>query len=133
MKMEKLAFLLCKIFLVVNIVFWCALAVYFSFFKFASNEGYLIFKILLFFEPLFFAISLVGLLKKIKIIYTLSIVFVLLNAVLSIADEVGVYDVISLILNLLALASLLLVWKRIFKKKVISSNSGGGFRESIKI
>lgn len=115
--MKKLSLIFCKIILIANIVFWTVIAIYFSFFKFASNEYYLILKVLLFFEPLFFAIALIGLIKETKIIYALSIVFVFLNAILSITDEVGIYDTIALILNILALVSLSLVWRQIFKKK----------------
>lgn len=114
--MKKLSSIFCKIILIANIVFWTVMAIYFSFFKFTSNEYYLILKVLLFFEPLFFAIAFIGLIKEIKIIYVLSIIFVFLNTILSITDEVGIYDIISLILNILALISLLLVWKQIFKK-----------------
>lgn len=120
--MKNLPLIFCKTLLIINIIFWSIMAVYFSFYKFASNENYLILKILLFFEPLLFAIVLIGLIKGIKIIYVLSIIFVLINAVLSITDEVGIYDIISLILSILALISLFLVWKQIFKKKVASPN-----------
>jgi hypothetical protein len=121
--MKNLPLIFCKIILIANIVFWTVMAIYFSFFKFSSNEYYLILKVLLFFEPLFFAIALIGLIKEIKIIYVLSTIFVFLNAILSITDEVGIYDIISLILNILALVSLSLVWKQIIKKKITSPNS----------
>lgn len=117
--MKNLPLIFCKIILITNIIFWTIMAIYFSFFKFASNEHYLILKVLLFFEPLFFAIALIGVIKKIKIIYLLSIIFVFLNAILSITDEVGTYDIISLILSILALICFLLVWKQIFSYSVI--------------
>lgn len=96
------------------------MAVYFSFFKFASTENYFILKILLFLEPLLFAIALFGLIKKIKGVYVFLIIFVLLNAVLSVTDQIGIYDIISLVLNILALIGLLLSWKQIFKKNYIA-------------
>lgn len=112
--MKNLSLTFCKIILVANITFWTITATYFSFFKFYFNENYLILKVLLFFEPLFFIIILIGLVKKIKIVYVFSIIFVFLNAILSITDEVGVYDITSLILNILAFIGLLLVRKKIF-------------------
>jgi len=115
--MKFFPLILCKILLIISIIFWSIIAVYFSFFKFASYENYLILKILLFLEPLFFAIALFGLIKRIKIIFVFSIIFSLFNAILSITDEVGIFDVISLILNILVLISLLLAQKQIFKKE----------------
>jgi len=105
---------LCKSLLIINIIFWSIIAVYFSFFKLYSNEDYLILKVLLFFEPLSFTIILVGLIKRIKIIYWLSIVFLIFNAIISITDEVGVYDIIAFILNILVLVNLLIIRKHFF-------------------
>lgn len=116
--MKNSLLILCKILLVISIIFWSIIVVYFSFFKFPSNENYLLLKIFLFLEPLFFTIALFGLLKKIKIIYIFSIIFVLFNAILSITDQIGIYDIVSLGLNILILISLLSILKQIFKKKI---------------
>lgn len=118
-KMQRKLIKSCQIIAIINIIFWLAIAIYFSFFKFASYENYLIIKLLLFLEPVFFAIVLVGLIKKIKIIYIFSILFVFANGLLSITDELGLYDIASLILNLSLLTNLLLIWKYFSKKKVL--------------
>ncbi|MDD5726336.1 MAG: hypothetical protein PHC53_02895 [Patescibacteria group bacterium] len=117
--MKNTLFVLCKVLLIISIVFWSIMAVYHSFFKFTPNESYLIIKILLFFEPLLFAIALFGLIKKIKFIYILSVIFVFFNAMLSITDEVGLYDILSLVFNILLFVNLLLVWKQIFKNNFV--------------
>jgi hypothetical protein len=107
----------CQFLLIVNIAFWVFAAFYFSFFNFATNSNYLIIKILLFTEPILYLISLVGVIKKIKLIYIFSILFTLGNAILSITDQVGLYDAISLILSASVFLNLIFIWKYIFIKK----------------
>jgi hypothetical protein len=114
--MKKSLLITSKILLIINIIYWGLIASYFSFFKFTSSDNYLIFKILLFLEPLFFIIALFGFINKIKTIYIFSIIFIFFNTLSSITDQVGFYDIISLILNILTLGCLLLAWKQTFNK-----------------
>jgi hypothetical protein len=90
-----------------NIIFWFFIVIYFSFFKFVYKPEYLIIEILLFFEPLIFIGLLVGIVRKIKIIYILGLFFLVINAVLSITDELGLFDIISLLLSITTFITLL--------------------------
>ncbi len=106
----------CQLLLIANIVFWLLTAVYFSFFKFATNDNYFILKILLFAEPVLYSLSLVGIVKRIKIIYLFSILLTFGNTILSITDQMGIYDYLSLGLSILAFLNLLLLWRTVFSK-----------------
>ena len=112
----KNKFFLTKIVLIINTLFWSGIAVYYSFFKFVNKPNYLILKVLLFGEPILFIISIWNLVKKNRFIYLLSILFVITNGVLSITDQVGNWDLISLILNILAMVGLISVWKEMMTK-----------------
>ena len=101
-----------KILLGINIIFWTVMAVYFLF-----TDNYWLIKIFLLLEPILFAVIWLGLTKKIKLIYILSLLFILINVILSLTDETGLYDLISLILNLLILINLLLLWQYVFNYK----------------
>jgi len=85
-------------FIVLNIFFWLFVAIYFSFFKFAQRPDYLLIKILLFFESLFFVLLLIGIANSIKIIYWGGLCFVFVNVLLSVTDQMGLFDLISLLL-----------------------------------
>ena len=98
-----------RVLLIVNLVFWAYIAVYYSFFRFAGNPNYLLLKVLLFIEPLLYAAALHGLNRKNRTIYILTILFAAGNAVLSLTDETGLFDWISLALSLLLLINLMLI------------------------
>ena len=106
----------CKLLITINIVFWLFISFYFSFFEYPGNSSYLLIKILLFTEPLFYLISLIGLIRRIKLIYLFSIILAFGNTILSLTDQINLSDIISLILSLLVLVNLFLLWKYIFKK-----------------
>lgn len=100
----------------INIVFWLGIFIYFSFVKYVDKEEYLVFKILLLGEPVAFGIGLIGYVKKCNLVYGLLLLFLLVNSILSVFDEVGLLDWISLGLNVMLLAVLLVQWKNLFKK-----------------
>ncbi len=102
---------LCQLLLATNLVFWFLVAFYFSFFKFVTNGNYFVFKLLLFLEPILYLVSLVGILKKIKLVYFFSLLLTFGNAVLSVTDQMGVYDYLSLGLSILTFVSLLVIRK----------------------
>lgn len=93
--------------LIINIIFWLFIAGYFAFFKFPSQSIYLILKILLFIEPACFAVILIGVIKKIKPIYYFGLMFLVINALLSLTDEVGIWDITSFLLNISLFLTLL--------------------------
>jgi hypothetical protein len=107
--------------LTINVLFWLFIALYFSFSDYGSN-GYFIIKVLLFLEPVFYLISLVGVMKKIKIIYLGSIILSLGNTLLSITDQVDLSDIISLFLSLITFLSLIFLWKIFFPLKLKKKN-----------
>lgn len=107
----------------VNILFWSFVFFYFSFVKFSGNENYLPLKLLLLLEPLFFILALIGYLKEVRNIYLLTIIFLIANSVLSITDEVGLFDMISLSLSIVALLLLASQWRIRLQKKHRLMNS----------
>ena len=103
---------LCKLLLLLNIIFWSAMAVGYSIYM----TGYPFIKIALFFEPLFFASALFGIIKKNKVIFYLALIFTFCNTLLSITDEIGWLDVLSAMLSLAVFVNLLIIKKNILNK-----------------
>ncbi len=97
----------------INLLFWIFVAIFYSFMR--ENPNSMV-KILLFIEPIIFLIALIGYLKKNTVIYYLTLVFLLCNAILSITDELGFLDLLSLVLNLLMFIVLAFQWS-IFRCK----------------
>lgn len=98
---------------IMNIIFWMGIWMYFTFVKYVDEEAYLMVKILLFGEPVLFTIGLAGYLRRSKLFYLLTLLFLFGNSVLSITDEVGIFDLISLVLSLLMLVVLVIQWRTI--------------------
>jgi lysylphosphatidylglycerol synthetase-like protein (DUF2156 family) len=95
--------------LIINALFWLFIAVYFSFSDY-GKDSYLFIKVLLFLESVFYFISVVGVIKKIKIIYFGAIILSLGNTVLSITDQIDLSDIISLFLSFITFLSLVSLW-----------------------
>jgi lysylphosphatidylglycerol synthetase-like protein (DUF2156 family) len=100
------------IFFLISLFFWLAIAI----FSFIKNHNNSMVSILLFIEPVIFLFILIGYLKKSIIIYNLTLIFLIINSVLSITDEVGILDIFSLSLNILMLI-LLASQRRNFRRK----------------
>ena len=86
-----------------------------SFYHLIGSSNYLVIKILLFMEVILYSISLIGVSNKIKLIYLGSIILAFGNTVLSLTDQIGVVDIMSFVLSLLAFVNLLIIWKHIFR------------------
>ena len=99
--------------LVINAVFWSATALL-SFFK--TDTGLPV-KILLFFEPVLFMAIFFAVMKKIRAIYFLGLAFVFVNSILSVTDDFGALDAVSLILNILLFLNLLIINRRFAKNR----------------
>jgi hypothetical protein len=112
----------CRFLLIVNTVFWLFAASYFSFFAYPGNNSYLTIKVLLFAEPALYFVALIGIIKKIRLIYLFSLLLALGNAVLSVTDEIDLSDVISLVLSVLVFISLISIRSSIFVKKPVFSS-----------
>lgn len=100
---------------VINIVFWLAIFGNFSFVEYANDDAYLILKILLFGEPVAFAVGLWGYVKKIKGLYLVTILFLIVNSILSLTDQAGLLDLISLLLSLVLLIVMVVQWESMMK------------------
>ncbi len=96
--------------IIVNIVFWLGIFLYYSFVKYPMVEDYIILKIFLLFEPMIFMGMLFGYIKKNKWIYVCSVIFLAFNSILSITDQVGLLDVISLVLSVIVFILLIMQW-----------------------
>ena len=101
----------CQYLLIINIAFW----LFMSFYHLIGSSNYLVIKILLFMEVILYSISLIGVSNKIKLIYLGSIILAFGNTVLSLTDQIGVVDIMSFVLSLLAFVNLLIIWKHIFR------------------
>jgi len=102
----------CQLLLIVNIIFWLFIA----FSSLLESNSHLVVKTLLFVEPVLYFVSLLGIRRKVKTIYLFSIILALGNTILSIIDQIGLSDIISLILSALVFLNLVLIWKTIFIK-----------------
>lgn len=109
----ELKYLSIYLLLILNIIFWLAVAVNYSFVQFLHDNTpiLLLIKTLLFIEPLLFFITLIGVIKKVRIIMMLSMPFLFINAVLSLTDEFGTLDFLAMMLNIITLLNLLYVLK----------------------
>lgn len=106
----------CKILLFINAFFWLIAAFYFSFIKYPDNKDYLAIKILLAMEPIGYLVLFYAVVKKWKVIYSLGLYFVLFNCLLSITDQMGFVDALSLLINAALLLNMMLIWKRMMSK-----------------
>ena len=97
----------------INFLFWTFVAIFYSLVREDSTS---MVSILLFMEPIVFLIAFIGYLKKNIVIYYLTLIFLFCNAILSITDELGFLDILSLVLNLLLFIVLAFQW-RIFRHK----------------
>ena len=102
------------IFFLINLCFWLVITIFYSFIR---NNNNLVVSILLFIEPIIFLFALIGYLNKWKIVYYLTLLFLLINSILSITDEVGILDIFSLSLNIIMFVLLALQWRNFRRKK----------------
>jgi len=104
MKIKKISI----IFFLINFCFWLVIAIIYSFIKDHTNP---VVSFLLFLEPIVFLFALIGYLKNGIIIYYLTLLFLIMNSILSITDEVGIFDIVSFLLNIILFILLGLQWK----------------------
>lgn len=108
---------------IIAIVFWSVIFIHFTFFQFPGLTNYPVIKPLLLLEPILFLVALLGIAYKINIIYYSALFFTFANALLSIADEVGTYDILSLVFNLLMFGNLISLWPMFKKQKLYATRS----------
>lgn len=117
----KTALAFCKTILLANIAFWTVMAFGYTFTQLGTPNGYVIVSCLMFLEPVCFAIALINLHYRRQTIYFLSLAFTLVNTFLSIADQIGLLDLVSATLSAFAFVGLILVRKEMLKTKTIHS------------
>ncbi len=103
--------------IIFNIVFWLGIFLYYSFVKYPMEGNYIILKIFLLFEPMIFIGMLFGYIHKNKLIYVGSVIFLGLNSMLSVTDQVGLFDGISLVLSVIVLLLFIVQWNNFIGKK----------------
>lgn len=106
----------CKILIFINAFFWLIAAFYFSFMKYPDNKDYLAIKLLLALEPIGYLVLLYAVVKKWRVIYVFGTLFTFVNMLLSITDQMGLYDVFSLSISLLLFLNLLVIRRQLFPK-----------------
>ena len=84
----------------------------------AGYQGYLFLKLQLILEPLAFLVWAIGVWKRARMLYLLSLPFMLINAALSITGQFGGFDLIFLALSLIAFATLVTLWRPIMRREV---------------
>jgi hypothetical protein len=108
------------IFFIFNLCFWLVIAIFYSLIEDHTNP---VLSLLLFMEPVLFLFALIGYLNKGIMIYYLTLLFLIINSILSITDEFGIIDLFSLLLNIIMFILLVLQWKNYRRKKELP-NSG---------
>ena len=103
-------------FFIINSAFWIGIFIYYTFFRFINNPEYMIIKILLLFEPVVFLTALWGYWKNSRVIYLVTLLFLLLNSVLSLTDEVGALDLVSFFLSLVLFIIMFIQRRDFFEK-----------------
>jgi len=96
---------------IINSIFWGIVLLYYSL-KFPEN---ILMKILLFTEIIIFLIIFFALIYKNKFILISATIFLFINSILSITDEIGTLDLISLALSLILFGNviiLLIKWNK---------------------
>ncbi|MFC1616395.1 hypothetical protein ACFL21_04590 [Patescibacteria group bacterium] len=116
MKIKK-NLIFCYAMLIISFCFWLAVAIFSVYTQTAKTDYHLLIAILLFIEPLVFAIIFFGILTRNKVIFFLSMPFLIINAILSISDELGVMDLTAAALNIITLISIISICGIINKGK----------------
>lgn len=91
-----------KAMLLINAIFWQIVAIN----SIRYSNLHFIVKMLLFGEPAIYMFLFVMINKNIKIINVFALLFTLSNMIMSITDQVGLLDIISFFLSVMAFASL---------------------------
>ncbi len=107
--MNKRKYIATKILLLINMFFWLRLLVlYISRFAIMEETIYVIIVALLFLDMAAYGVITFGIRYDKKLFKMLLIPFLIVNAVLSVTDEMGFWDVAALVLNLAAILAFIL-------------------------
>ena len=104
---------LCKYVLILNILYWS----YLSFtLAFSNYHNHFLIQFLSLCEPLLYFGAWIGVVKNNKYFYLLSLFFSFGNAFLSLTDQMGMTEIITFFLSLLALVSLVMIRRQYYAK-----------------
>ena len=100
--------------LLVNMMFWIRLlAHYIIRFAGGGETVYIVIAVLLFLDTAVYGIFAFGLLRDIKLTRILIVPFLVANVILSVTDDVGLWDIAALTLNLVTILAFFLERKNI--------------------
>ena len=99
-----------------NIFLWLVIAGYNICITDSNSPDYILIEILLFLEPIVFTIALIVYMKRLRLMYVITLIFLFINSFLSITDQVGFLDILSLFFNLMLFVVLVVQWKHMMKK-----------------
>ena len=106
------------ILLLVNMLFWIRLLVlYINRFAADGESIYIVIAVLLFLDMTAYGMLAFGLSRDNKLIKILLIPFLVANAVLSVTDDVGFWDIAALLLNLVTMMAYILEHRASKKKE----------------
>ncbi len=95
--------------LLINMLFWIRLlALYISRFATGGEAVYIVIAVLLFLDMAAYGVLASGLRREVKFLKILLIPFLIVNAILSVTDDIGFWDIAALLLNLAAILTFFL-------------------------
>ena len=113
-----------KTLLVVNAIFWLVAAVYALLSNHDTGTNAIVVA-MLFAEPVVYLVAVYGVAQRIKLFYLFALLLTLGNTVLSITDEIGWLDMLSLVLSFAAFVSLLALWHHFMANGARSGAAAG--------
>ena len=117
--MKKAKYKVTILLLLVNVLFWIRLfALYIVRFANGGDIEYVIITVLLFLDIVAYALLAFGLWRDYKVFMILLVPFLTANAVLSVTDQMGFWDVAALILNLATMVMFFLERRKIKRQEV---------------
>lgn len=98
-------------------VFWIVMAIIYLLRIYTFDLQHLIIMILMIFDAICFAVFAFLINRKSIVIYIMLILFILINAVLTVTDQLGIIDWLTLLFNIVVLVLSILITIALFRKK----------------
>lgn len=100
-----------KLIFSLNILFWSGICLGSFYYHFVAEKGYLIVVILFGVELMVYSLAYLLMMKRRRLGYYTMILMAFGTTLLSVTDEVGIWDILSLTVSLLLFISLIKVWR----------------------
>jgi hypothetical protein len=113
MKHNKYQIILYFVF-TVHFIAMLLVAINYAFNQIAINKEMQLFQYLIFGEPFVFLIIILGCIKKVKSTFPLGLILLIINALLTIFDEVGIIDIAYIVFTLFSIFLLVKFRKEVF-------------------